>query len=163
MWATGRERSSLTSVCCIAPIRGAVSETTGAITNLGTRTVAANADLFAKLRPGGGMSGVFDHSTGTFILRNSENVSIGPLRQGWVRQYGGHADVRVDLGHALGENLSQATRGRLSGFSLSKQADGTISFGWNSGMINSASHGNRAVPEALRNAIEEAVRKALGL
>jgi hypothetical protein len=109
------------------------------------------------------MSGVFDHSTGTFILRNSENVPIGPLREGWVRQYGGHADVRVDLGHALGENLSQATRGRLSGFSLSKQADGTISFGWNSGMINSASHGNRAVPEALRSAIEEAVRKALGL
>jgi hypothetical protein len=105
---------------------------------------------------------VFDHSTGTFILRNSANVPIGALQQGWVRQYGGHADVCIDLGQALGEDLLQATRGRLSGFSLSKQADGTISFGWNFGMINSTSHGSRTVPESLRSAIEEAVRRALG-
>jgi hypothetical protein len=109
------------------------------------------------------MSGVFDHSTGTFILRPSENVVVGPLRQGWVRQYGGHADVQIDLGHALGEDLMRAAKGRLSGFSITKQADGSVSFGWRSGMINDASHGDRAVPEALRGAIEAAVRKALGL
>jgi hypothetical protein len=108
------------------------------------------------------MSGVFDHSTGKFVLRPSEDV-YGPLREGWVSQRGGHATVRADFGQAVGEDLSQAAKGRLSGFSLSKQPDGTVEFGWRSGVINPNSHGDRAVPEALRPAIEAAVRNALGL
>ena len=70
---------------------------------------------------------------------------------------------RANLGSAIGEDLSLATPGRLSGFSLQKQADGVVRFGWNSGQINPGSLGNRAVPEALRPAIESAVRAALGL
>jgi hypothetical protein len=147
----------------LASIRGAVSETRGAVTNLGTRTLAENSELFAKLRASEGMSGVFDHTTGRFILRPSENLPVGPLREGWVQQYGGHRDVRADLGEALGEDLLQAAPGRLSGFSMTKNADGTVTFGWRSGQINRSSHGDIAVPESLRSAIEAAVRSSLGL
>lgn len=138
-----------------------MSETTGAVTNLGTRTVGQNSDLFARLSPGEGMSGVFDHTSGNFVLRHSTDVN--PLPEGSVFRYGGHADVRADLGAAIGEDLTSAASGRLSGFSISKQADGTVTFGWNSGQINPGSHGSRGVPESLRAAIEAAVKNTLGL
>ena len=107
------------------------------------------------------MSGVFDHSSGNFVLRHSTEAN--PLPEGSVSRYGGHAHVRTDLGNAIGEDLNNVTNGRLSGFSLQKQADGTVRFGWNSGQINPGSHGCRAVPEALRPEIESAVKAALGL
>jgi hypothetical protein len=141
------------------------SETTGAVTNLGKRTVAQNAELFAKLEPGSGMTGVFDHKTGTVILRPSLDLPSGtPLPEGTVARYGGHASVREDLGAALGEDLGSAAPGRLSGFSITKNPDGTIGFGWNSGQINPGSHGGgNGVPAALRPEIETAVRGSLGL
>ena len=141
---------------------GVRSETSGAVTNLGTRTVAENSAILARLRPGEGMSAVFDHSSGNLLLRPSSDV-FGPLPQGWVRQIGGHADVRADLGLAIGENLTNAARGRLSGFAVVKEADGTVSFRWNSGQINPRSHGSRAVPQPLRPDIEAAVKESLGL
>jgi hypothetical protein len=139
-----------------------ISETQGAITNLGSRTVQSNAALLDALPNGGGMSGVFDHSTGNFVLRNSSDV-YGPLPEGWVRQIGGHAAVRSDLGLAIGEDLSGAAPGRLSGFAVVRGADGQIQFRWNSGQINIGSHGSRAVPEPLRPEIENAVNAATGL
>jgi len=145
----------------VAVPRGIVSETKGAVTNLGTRTTAENSELFAKLQPGEGMSGVYDHSTGKFVLRHSTDAK--PIPEGSVAQYGGHSNVRIDLGNALGEDLSNAVSGRLSGFSLQKQSDGSIKFGWNSGQINPGSHGNRAVPDSLRPGIESDVKAALGL
>ena len=122
---------------------------------------AGNAEIFAQIGPRQGMSGVFDHATGTFLLRPSTTAT--PLPPGAVAQYGGHAAVRADLGLALGEDLSSAAPGRLSGFSLSRAGDNSITFGWNSGVINPGSHGTRAVPEALRSSIEAAVRESLGL
>jgi hypothetical protein len=137
------------------------SETQGAVTNLGTHTAANNSDIISRLAPGEGMSGVFDHQTGRFILRHSTNQI--PLPAGSVARYGGHRVVRNDLSTALGEDLTLAASGRISGFSISRQADGSIGFGWNSGQINPGSHGDRGVPEALRSEIESAVRAALGI
>ena len=62
------------------------------------------------------MSGVFDHTTGTFALKPSLNVD--PLPAGFVAQFGGHAEVRAALGEQLGEQLMYAAPGRLSGFSV---------------------------------------------
>ncbi len=132
--------------------------TQGAITNLGLRDT--NAKLLSEIPTGEGMSGVYDHTLGRFVLRHSSNAS--PLPAGAVVQYGGHMDVRTSLGQAIGEDLAGAASGRLSGFSVVKEVDG-LRFGWNSGQINPGSHGARGVPDALRNEIEAAVRSALGL
>lgn len=113
------------------------------------------------LTPGEGISGVFDHETGRFILRHSTEQTPPPV--GSVARYGGHLVVRNDLSTALGEDLTAATSGRISGFSISKRADGNIQFGWNSGQINPGSHGDRGVPEELRSQIESAVRAALSI
>ena len=86
-----------------------------------------------------------------------------PLPPGSVARYGGHEAVRRDLALAIGEDLSSASRGRLSGFSISKQADGSVRFGWNSGQINPGAHGVRGVPDTLRPEIETTVRTALGI
>jgi hypothetical protein len=107
------------------------------------------------------MSGVFDSATGTFIMRRSTMAAEIP--EGWVAQYGGHGAVRQDLAAALGEDLTSAAPGRLSGFSVTKGANGDAQFGWNSGTINPASHGSRAVPEAVRPQIESAVRGSLDM
>jgi hypothetical protein len=119
------------------------------------------AEIFSRLAPGEGMSGVFDHQSGQFILRHSTEQIPPPV--GSVARYGGHQVVRNDLSAAIGEDLTSAASGRISGFSISKQADGSIRFGWNSGQINPGSHGDRGVPEALRSEIESAVRTALGI
>ena len=131
------------------------------MTNLGSRAVAENAELFGRLPAGEGMSGVFDHASSRFVLRHSTTAS--PLPEGSVARYGGHRAVRGDLAEALGDDLSSAASGRLSGFSVSKQADGSVRFGWNSGQINPGSHGTRAVPAELQAEIEASVRAALGL
>lgn len=137
------------------------SETQGAITNLGSRSTEQNAALLKRLADGEGMSGVYDHQSGQFVLRHSTQAT--PLPPGSVKQYGGHAVVRDDLGAALGQDLSQAPRGRLSGFAVLKQPGGKLEFRWNSGQINPGSHGQIGVPDKLQPEIEGAVRKALGL
>jgi hypothetical protein len=105
--------------------RKVISETQGAITNLGSRTKAANTELFSHLEPGQGMSGAFDHDTGTFVLRPS--TILEPPPDGWVSRYGGHEDVVADLGEALGEDLTPGAQpSRLSGFSVVKEPDGSL-------------------------------------
>lgn len=106
------------------------------------------------------MSGAYDHATGKFILRPSTNKN--PLPDGWVAQYGGHSQVLDDLAAATGENL-KGTKGRISGFYIVKESDGTARFGWNSGQINPGSHGTRGVPPELQSEIKDSVVAALGL
>jgi hypothetical protein len=79
-----------------------------------------------------------------------------------LAQTGGHAAVRQDLAAALGDDLTAAEPGRLSGFSVTKGATGEPQFGWNSGQINPASHGSRSVPEAARSQIEGTLKSSLG-
>jgi hypothetical protein len=135
------------------------SETQGSVTNLGTQSTASNVELFNReVTVGGGMSGVFDHQTGRFVLRPSADAANLP--SGWVSRYGGHADVRADLGAALKQDLTNQP-GRISGFSISRTESG-ITFGWRSNTVNSPSHGSVEVPESLRSSIETAVRSALG-
>jgi nucleoid-associated protein YgaU len=136
------------------------SETQGAVTNLGSRSTEANKAIFDRIVDGEGMSGAYDHQTGQFVLRHSTDVK--PTPPGSVEVFGGHALVLDDLGAALGEDLSRAARGRVSGFVIIKQPGGTLEFRWNSGQINPGSHGTRAVPDRLRPEIEGAVRRALG-
>jgi hypothetical protein len=106
------------------------------------------------------MSGVYDHKTGKFVMRHSTDEY--PTPPGSVARYGGHSDVRGELGTAVGEDLGRAEPGRVSGFSMSRQADGTPSFGWNSGQVNPGSHGTRSVPEEKRPEIENAVLTSMG-
>jgi hypothetical protein len=136
------------------------SETTGAVTNLGRKSVGDNRKIFEELPVDGGMSGAYDHTTGKFILRPSTNKN--PLPDGWVTQYGGHSQVLDDLAEATGESL-KGTKNRVSGFYIVKEPDGTARFGWNSGQINPGSHGTRGVPPELQSEIKDSVVAALGL
>ncbi|MBN1546453.1 MAG: hypothetical protein JW902_07330 [Syntrophaceae bacterium] len=121
------------------------------------RTTAENLQVLNSLAEGDGMSGVYDHATGQVLLIRSTGEY--PRPEGWVAQRGGHADVFNELTNGTG-NLTKLP-GRFSGFYIQK-LEGKFVFGWNSGQVNSISHGGSySVPEELRPEIMAAVKKTV--
>lgn len=114
----------------------------------GPKIVVPNSVVGYKA--GQGFSGVFDAKSGRVLFRPSSYDEVLP--DGWVPAKGGHVNVFDELGSDLADS---------SGFTVFKQADGSLSVQWKSG-LNLTDADDMILPFQKREPILKALENVTG-
>ncbi len=140
--------------------KAAGSELAHSLSNLGDDVLARNTtSLLDDFAPGAGFSGVYDPTTGMFLIQPSGNTVLktGAIPENLVAQRGGHAIVNARFAELAGVDASQTV-----GFTVFYDAAGELSVAWNSGSVNGLNYGSYAAPTRFRQLILDAIKEATG-